>query len=241
MGITMAKNTRLDESAEIYKKRKETVPEKQKLKDMTMKEKLQYFNDYYKNKTLIAIIVLVALVSIIYTVFSAKPETILYAVIINDSLDEDKKNELTSDFAAKAQIDLDSKEIIVDSSFFISDENPSASMASEQKLMVYTSAQDIDVIITDEEQFKHYQSQGFFDDLSEHLPTDLYSKLGDSFYLVNDVKDDSINAYGIYLDRSKVYKEAGSVIEKPVIGILANSENKEYSVEFIQYLLGELE
>ena len=236
----MAKDTRLEESAEIYKKRK-NVPEKQKLKDMTRKEKIQYFNDYYRNKTVIGVIILAALVSILYTVFSAKPETILYAAIINDSLDEDKKNELTSDFAEKAQIDLDSKEIIVDSSFFISDENPSASMASEQKLMVYTSANDIDVIITDEEQFKHYQSQGFFDDLSENLPEDLYSKLGDSFYLVNDTKDDSINAYGIYLDGSKVYKETGSVIEKPVIGILANSENKEYGVKFIRYLLGELD
>ena len=236
----MAKDTRLEESAEIYKKRK-NVPEKQKLKDMTRKEKIQYFNDYYRNKTVIGVIILAALVSILYTVFSAKPETILYAAIINDSLDEDKKNELTSDFAEKAQIDLDSKEIIVDSSFFISDENPRASMASEQKLMVYTSANDIDVIITDEEQFKHYQSQGFFDDLSENLPEDLYSKLGDSFYLVNDTKDDSINAYGIYLDGSKVYKETGSVIEKPVIGILANSENKEYGVKFIRYLLGELD
>ena len=241
MGIIMAKDTRLNENADIYKKRKEVIPEKQKLKNMTMKERFQYFNDYYRNKTIVTVIVIVALVSILYTVLSPKPDTILYAAIVNDSLDEEKKNDLITDFASKADIDLNSKEIMLDNSFFISDENPSVSMGSEQKLAVYINAKDVDVIITDEEHFAQYQNQGFFDNLSEHLPTDLYSDLSNSFYLANDTEDNSVNAYGIYLDKSKVYKETGSIMEKPVIGIVTNSGNKEYSVEFIRYLFEELE
>ncbi|ROR28566.1 hypothetical protein EDD66_104152 [Mobilisporobacter senegalensis] len=236
----MIKETKLDENAEIYKHRKTTVTEKQKLKNMTMKEKFQYFNDYYKTKTIVAGIAIVTSVSIMYTVLSPKPDTVLYAAIVNDSLGEDAKEQLITEFASLADIDLSSKEIILDSSYFISEENSNTSMASEQKLTTYIFAKDIDVIITDEKQFSKYANQGYFDNLSDHLPTDLYSDLSDSFYLANDSENNSINAYGIYLDKSKIYSQTGSIIDKPVIGIIANSKNKMYSVEFIRYLFGGL-
>lgn len=237
----MVKETKLDENAEIYKKRETTVTEKQKLKDMTTKEKFQYFNDYYRNKTIIAGIAIVTTVSILYTVLTPKPETVLYAAIVNDSLEEEAVEQLTSEFATFVDIDLKSKEIVIDSSYYISEDSANISMASEQKLTTYLYAKDVDVIITDEAQFAKYADQGYFDNLSDHLPTDLYSDLSDSFYLANEVEGNSINAYGIYLDKSKVYQETGSIIEKPVIGIVANSKNKEYGVEFIRYLFGGLQ
>ena len=46
---TLAKETRLNDSAEIYKPRDEKT-ERQKLKDMSFKDKITYFNDYYVDK-----------------------------------------------------------------------------------------------------------------------------------------------------------------------------------------------
>lgn len=236
----MMKENKLDESASIYQQRNTTVTEKQKLQDMSMKEKLQYFNDYYKNRSIVVAIIIVTSISILYSITTPKSDTVLYAAIINDSLEEEAVNHLTTDFASLANIDLESNEIMIDSSYYISEDSTNISMASEQKLTTYIYAKDVDIIITDEKQFTNYANQGYFDNLSDHLPTDLYSDLSDSFYLANDAEGNSINAYGIFLDKSMVYQETGSIIEKPVIGIITNSKNKGHSVDFIRYLFGEL-
>ena len=48
-------------------------------------------------------------------------------------------------------------------------------------------------------------------------------------------------AYGVYVDQSSVYQQifegGGGIVEKPILGIVFNSENKEMSRKFLHYLL----
>ncbi len=232
----MTNYTELEENANIYKKRNETISEKEKFASMNTKEKFQYFNDYYRNKTIAGVIILGISVSLLYTIFSPKPETILYAAIVNDYLEEEVLKQGATDFLSLLSLDEDDHNIVLDSSYYLADDASSVTMASEQKLTTYVFSNDVDVIITDEAQFKRFARMGYFENLSNQLPTNLYSDFADSFFLADDPDGTSYNAYGIYLDDSTVYENLGSILEEPVIGIVANSNRKKNSVDFIRYL-----
>ena len=67
----MKKESILDEEAYIYNHR-DDENEGDKWKKMSKKQKLTYFNDYYRNKIIVILIVLGLIVSLIYTVLSQR-------------------------------------------------------------------------------------------------------------------------------------------------------------------------
>lgn len=228
----MAKETRLDESAEIYKPR-DNRTEKQKLKDMTFQEKLVHINAYYKYKIIAVLAIVGVLSTLFYTIFSPKDETVFNAAIINQSLDTAKKNDFITDFGKYLNLKKD-QNIVLDDSYYMDD--VSGSSASIQKLQTYVYVNQIDVIIADESVFKDYAKYGYFDNLTELLPTDLYSKFTNNLYMGSTDDDKEEKAYGIYLTDNNMLRDLGIVSEKPVLGIVANSKYKENSYSFLRYI-----
>jgi hypothetical protein len=230
------KNIVLDDSAEIFKPRQEQT-EKQKMSEMTFKEKVTYFNNYYRTTVIIAILAIAITGYFIYSIASPKPETILYAAIINSNIDPETAAVMQDDFGKRIDIDSKTQEVMFDVSFYLSNENASEySLSSEQKLGTYLFAGQIDVMIAPESVFANYVKLGSFSKLSDELPTDLLTELTDSFYY-SDTKDDPVTgAYGIHLDGAKIYNEKGELVDKPVLGIITNSKFKQNGVEFIKYL-----
>ncbi len=231
------KDTVLDDSAEIYKARDKKT-EKQKLNEMTFKEKVTYFNNYYRVTTIVIIGVVLSLTYLVYSILSPKPETILYAALINSPLDEESAQALQSDFGRKLDIDPETQEIMIDTSYMLgTDGNVSEySLSSEQKLVTYFYAGQIDVIIAPESVFSNYAHLGNFVKLTNEMPTDLCTALADSFYYSETEENPTAGAYGIYLDGAKIYDKYGEQIDRPVIGIVANSKFKPNGIEFIKYL-----
>ena len=80
---SMKKESILDEEAYIYNHRSDEN-ESDKWKKMSRKQKFAYFNDYYRNKIIAAIIVLGFVFSVLYTMFSPKPEVVASVAVIND-------------------------------------------------------------------------------------------------------------------------------------------------------------
>lgn len=232
----MAKETRLNETAEIYQPRiKQT--EKQKLSEMTMKEKIGYFNQYYKYKVLGTLAALAFVIYILYTVFSPKIETVFYAAIVNNYMDSESADKFSSDFGKYLDLDFEKNNVVIDSSYFINDKDMSGSaMQSEQKLAVLVASQQIDVIIAPAEDFKSMAYYSYFDDLADQLPTDLYKHFTDKLYISKTEDDKDEKAFGIYLNNVKFLDTSGYLIKDPVLGIIGNSKYKTNSVEFIRYL-----
>lgn len=231
------KDTVLDDSAEIYKPR-EKKTEKQKLSEMTFKEKVIYYNNYYRLATIVVIAIIAAAAYLIYSIVTPKPETVLYAAVLNSAIDEQTASTLQTDFGEKLGIDPKTQEILIDTSFYLgNDSNVSEySMATEQKLATFFYAGQIDVIIAPESVFANYAHLGSFVKLSDELPTELCTALADSFYNSDTEDDKTSSAYGIYLDGAKIYDNKGELTDKPVIGIVANSKYKQNAVELVKYL-----
>ena len=231
------KDTTLDDSAALYQPRKKQT-EKQKLSEMTFKEKVVYFNNYYKWKTISIIAVLALVVYAVYSILTPKPETVLYAAIINYAIDDETAASLQGDFGQHLGIDPETEEIMIDPSFFLGTEDDASefSISNEQKLATYFYASEIDIIIAPESKFEKYAYYGNLSKLSDQLPTDLCSSLADSFYSSRLEDSTAVSAYGIYLDGATIYDKSGEIIDRPVLGIVANSKFKQNGIDFIRYL-----
>jgi hypothetical protein len=227
----------LDDNADIYRRR-DAISEKQKLSEMNFKEKLEYFNTYYKYKTIAIIAATVFVIYFLYTVLTPKPETVLYSAVINYAISEEQATIIQEEFGDYLDINPDKENILIDTSFYLgtSGDFNQVTMTNEEKLQVYLFGSDIDIIIAPESSFSKYASFDYFEKLSDQLPTDLISKLADSFYYSTTDENPTNTPYGIYLDNAKIYDNSGKRIERPILGIVVNSEHKSNAVEFVRYI-----
>lgn len=230
----MAKETRLDESAQIYQPR-EKQSDRAKFKEMNRKQKFTYFKDYYLMKCFFVLLALVFVGSLAYSIFGPKVDTVLHAAVINGVFSDTTAQSMETDMEARLELDTKKSDVHIDTSFFIGDDyhyGPS----TEQKLVALLMAGDIDIIIAPEKEFAIYVAQGYMAKLSDQLPTQLFSSLSDRF-LSSVTKDDPKEAaYGIYLNNYQLYDTNGTVVMDPVIGICLSSKHKDNGIALIQYL-----
>jgi len=229
-----AKETVLEDGASIYQKR-EKKSEKQKWGEMNSKEKWGYFNQYYRNKLIILIVGVVAGVWLLYTIFGPSVENVLYIAVINDYWEDEAQTELQDNLREYLQIESKWKQVAIDDTYFFNDDSSGEAYNYVQKLAAFIFAGDIDLIISDEEQFSVYATQDYFLNLKEVLPADLYAQVED--YLVYFSSESSPEALpvGIRLGESKVFQSMKGYQQDPIVGIMGNSEYQENSIAAIRY------
>lgn len=236
------KETRLQEDAYIYHRKKE-MNEKQKWREMNRSEKLQYFKDYYLIKTAAGIAAIGFGVWFLSAVFSPKTETELYIAMINSGAAHEKEAQLTAQLVQLLETESE-ESIVIDSSYFIQLETmDQGSMGAVQKLAAQAYSKMLDIVIANDEEFDYLAAQGYFLDLAEALPTNLYSRVSDQIYLTRtqETKGETVEygestAYGIYLDGFSRFESLGTGLEKPVIGIVSNTAHRKNSVKMLEYL-----
>lgn len=238
------KPTVLDDNAGIYQKR-EKQTEKQKFGELHGKDKWQYFKDYYL-KILIGIII--AIVLVIYFVYSIwqskKNNSVLYVAVTDQYFSEEDVTKLEDSFGEYIGKTSEYDTILFDTSYYLS----SYDYSSMEKIQAMIVAGDIDIFIAPESYFLNYTLSGVMQPLNECLPTDLVSSLKNDFFIGNirAETDDSGNdilgpseAYGIYVDKTPLYKDAYKSTERIIMGIIVTSKNKDNAVEFIRFIFNE--
>lgn len=234
------KETRLDDGAEIYKRR-EPQSEKEKLSAMTFSEKIEYFKQYYLKKTIVILIVAVFMGCLLYTMLSPKPDRVLNVALVNYPLSTEKQTDLQTALEQYYQIDKEKQEIVIDTGFDLNNYD----YASAEKLTTYTFNGDIDIFIAPESWFLNYAFSNTLSPLTDLLPTDLYSELSDRLFTCKTRLDDEEvpseaqgpeGVYGIYAQGLPLLKGLEDSTNPPVIGIIVTAKNQENAVEFIRFL-----
>lgn len=228
----MPKQSRLEEPVSIYQPR-ELPSEKEKLKNMSAKEKANYLWEYYRLHALGGALAIAAIIYIIYQIATPNINTQFYAAIIDSPLPPETIETFTDDFSKYLDLDPKLEDIQINDTFYLSD---SSNYNMQQALTAYIAASEVDVIIAPESQFLKFTQNDYFMKLSEALPTDIYSSLTDSFFLSETSEDSEKQAYGIYLSDSDLLKGMTYDGEPYVLGILGNSPHQENTIEFIRYL-----
>lgn len=235
------KESVLDDSADIYKKR-DKLSEKEKFKSMNGKQKLEYFNNYYRNKFIIGIAIVALIIYMFYTLLSPRPVTELFVAVINNAITNDNVETLKTEFSQVLGLEpeSDSQNLIIDNTFYTSTygETSEFTLANEQKLATYFFSGEIDILVASESDFENYAKYDNFMKLSEALPSDLITTLASKFVYAELEETGTKSAYGISLKDVVVYDSSKQPIDNPVLGIIANSKQEENGVAFIKYLFG---
>ena len=239
--------------------------EREKIKNGSFKDKINYFWCYYKFHTIVVICAIGLLALLIHDVVTQK-DTAFFAAMLNSvSLDEDSTAAFREDFVEYTGIDLNQYEVLFDNTMTLDDSSASElATSSSQRLLVYTSAGEIDVIVGGEDIFPDEANQGMFYDLREILTEEQIARYEPYFYYVDQAYLDLMDSDETY-DINFVPPEAPDPnkpeeMENPIpvgifvtdcdkltdvyyfsgdyaaVGVMINSTHVETAIQFIEYL-----
>lgn len=241
------KKTSLDEQASIYEKRDETESEKSKWGRMDRKQRITHFKTYYLRPLIIGILVLCVVGFFIYKDVIMKKDIIYQCAIINEQAFDIPLTEFGERYVTYLGMDPD-KQLSSFHLFFTDPElakEVGATASSDQtqvSTMIY--AGKLDSIIAGQADYDMYVQNGLFMDLSELLSEEELEVIRDRLYMPVIPDKEAGRPYGVYLDQSQVYgaifQDGGGIVEKPIFGVVFNSEKKEESRQFLYYVFPEL-
>lgn len=219
--------------------------EVRKWPEMDRQQKIQYLKDYYLLPAVGVILLIAVAVSLIWHVARTRTENLLYAAVIDESLDEKKLAQVTADMSNLLGADGKRKTVQIDDSFYVKD-------GALDKLQVYLHSQQIDVVILDRELFKEYAGYGYFESLDEVTEEDLEKKYGESYQYAAGYKEDDevsfedhetgqgeVKPYGISLSGDNRFTEMSEYIKDPVFAVAVGTKNPENALKFLEYLMEE--
>lgn len=219
--------------------------EVRKWPEMDWQQKIQYLKDYYLLPAVGVILLIAVAVSLIWHVARPRTENLLYAAVIDESLDEKKLAQVTADMSNLLGADGKRKTVQIDDSFYVKD-------GALDKLQVYLHSQQIDVVILDRELFEEYAGYGYFESLDEVTEEDLEKKYGESYQYAAGYKEDDevsfedhetgqgeVKPYGISLSGDNRFTEMSEYIKDPVFAVAVGTKNPENALKFLEYLMEE--
>ena len=163
--------------------RDEVRRERAKLKGKGVKAHLEYFWEYYKIQTALAVIAAALVIGFLYTRVTAK-DTAFEAVLINSSaaVDTDTAvNGAGKSFAEYAGIDTSKYDCFIDNTLSLSSDRMSGQYdyTTIMKLAAQMAAQQIDVMVANPSTFQYYAQSSSFADLRKLYSEDELKKWKD--------------------------------------------------------------
>ncbi len=218
--------------------------ERDKLKNMSVKDRLWYIWEYYKIPIIIAVVAVIFISSIGSAIYNNRFETALSCVIFNsrpaseaDSVDDYFNQgfrqyiDLNED--AKIEVDYSMSPTFDESSM---NEFTYAQLA---KITAMISSKSLDVMIGKPETIDHFGEMGGFVDLKEILPADIYDKVEDHLYFVTNQEIGENTACGLLIGSTDFCDKTGLIIDEPILTIMSNSTHTDTAVELIRYVFGQ--
>lgn len=247
---TKNKKTSLDEDAFIYEKRDEEESEKSKWGKMSREQKMVHFKTYYLRPLIVICLVVAVAVFFFYKDVIQKRAVVYQCAIVNEKAMEIPIDEFGNRFVESMVLEPERNEAVF-SLYYTNQELASQAGTSASNDLTRLSsmiyAASLDSMIAGEEDLQVYLKNRFFVDLTELLGEEELGRIQDRLYIpesVGEFVNEEGHPYGIYLDGNKEYQQIfeGSVpvVEKPILGIIFNSENKEVSKQFLYFLFPEL-
>ena len=207
--------------------RDEIKEQQKKLKGQGFKAHWDYFWEYYKIHTFVAIAVLIFVAITIRDIANNKPYA-MYAMFINNKGME-TQSILQDGFAEYADIDTSSYAVIVDtSSNFMSSIVDTTSVATSEKIMAMLAAHDLDVIVGDENTMGRYASQDTFIDLRTIYSEDELKELSDSIFYVDQGYIDYLNS-----EEYTTYITSGEYDENNKYAVMAKQYEEDFTYQSV--------
>ncbi len=209
-----------------------------KMKGKPFKEKFAYFWEYYRNMTIVIILVLIFGGNLIYSVATAT-DNALGVIMINSYTSMDPYKYM-DDYNLFAEINTKKFHTNLDVNFTVDpDSFDEFSIANIQKLSAMVAASQIDVLFGAENSILGYAQTGFFLDVREVLPEKIYQKYEDGM-IWYDIPDDEVDGevpVALKVNDTALMQESGAYYgQDAYLAFIANSVNPENAVKFLEYI-----
>ncbi len=218
----------------------EAAQERNKLKQMSFKDKLWYIWEYYKIHMLIGCVILFFLYALGTIFYQKSFTTQLYTIVMNDrSMSAANYEKLADDFKVRMGYGKKDK-VELDTSLYISFGKTTSELdyASLAKVTAIVASQDLDIMIADTAAVDHYAANGGFLNLEETLPADIWEMVKDDIYMAKDENGNSFPT-AINLDHSRFREKAGTQMDEAYFTLVSNSNRINTAIEFLRYLYEE--
>lgn len=239
--------------------------EREAMKNATLKEKWQYFLDYYKWYVIGGVIAIAFFGTLIHDMVTAK-DWVFFGFFINAYNTDEASDLFLNGFTELAQLDLENYAADIDDTISINlNSYDEITMTSNEKMNVYLAAGDLDFIAADETTFSHYATSDTYFDITTILSAEQLEKYEPYLYYtdmaeirareeasLNGTFDDYAKKeydhrnpeemedpvpVGLYIGHCENITNYYTFKEEDVvIGIPLNTTHLETSLQFIDYI-----
>lgn len=206
------------------------------LREMTMKERIQYIWDYYKVTFLVVILSVLVFGGLLYNFFSYREPALEILMINLHNYDSTELESSFSDFLDSTGFDSSKDTVQINSTLNL-DVQSGNNYVDQMTLQTLIATGTYSGFFSDETVFSFYSPAGYFRDLSTLLSAEELELLSD--YLVYGRTEDDAALYpcGIYLNSDNCTWLEKSGYESCYFGILYGQASDELVSAFIRYIV----
>ena len=154
-----------------------------KFKDMSLKDKWEYFWEYYKLHVIIVVLVGSFVISMIHNFVTAK-DYCFNGMMLNAAMMDQEK--IAEAFAKYAELDTETYECYIDASSTLSYQHPSEyELATSQRIVALIQSKELDGLVFDAETFYNHAFNQVFMDLREVYTAEELSAMEGRIYYID--------------------------------------------------------
>ncbi len=217
------------------------MEKKADFKKMKKSEIAGFIWDYYKWYIIVAVVLIVAAISLISHYRSYKDPVVQIALVNCDTkkMTEEGQPDF-SDYMEKYGYDEKKQtvDLLTDYQFSLSSDD-SRQIYTFQSFVVLTAAGGIDLVAADQEIYEYLASCKTIEPLDNYLSEEYMEKYKDDIIYVENEETGKKFAAGIRIPNNKWMVEHGFYGEDCVIGFATGTTREEAATRMLLYLLGE--
>ncbi|MDE6053420.1 MAG: hypothetical protein K2G55_06620 [Lachnospiraceae bacterium] len=208
-----------------------------KLKGAPLKEKCAYFKEYYLKTTIVALIAVILVAYLAYSILTAPSDTAFAAFFYNDTGDS-SSTELVDGFVQYMNIDTKEHEAYIDATMnYMPDASDYDAYMGLEKSMAVISTGELDVIVGDTATLDYFARSECLHNITTILPDDLLAQFEDKLYYVESSGSAERIPVGVYVtDSPKLNQYYYYVDKEPILGFVINSNSMDNAIAFLRYI-----
>lgn len=231
------RKTTLDDNAEIYNRKTDTVS-KEDLKNLTLRQKMGYFRDYYLVAVAAILVAAVFIAYFVYTLAINPSKEVLSVTCLNKAYVTDTE---ALGNAIKEYLGIEREKDYVGANYY-----DTSDYQMNVAYMTIAGAGSMDLIICTYDEFQRQANLGMLADMREFLPPETYERLEDRMCMGKIIEADIDGTvtyvgeeapYGIDISDSKVCGEYIVSSEKTVLCAFAAPPNRENALKAIDFFV----
>jgi len=211
-----------------------------KLREMTFKNKMEHIWEYYKFHIICFLTILFVVIGLLNVwVFNPKPDAALF-ISWNSGFATDEQVDRLAEVLGERLVEDGAREVVEVAQFYFSNNDPSVSMASAQRLVAMLSTGMIDLFILDHDLLENYSTSGFLmplDTVLAEIKTrnpEVHSRIEENVVsMMCEVDVDVVERrmVGIKIGNSPLFTELGMFSQGLFLSVSATSGKFENVVE----------